>query len=95
MTEECKKLESSKKDQESLSKRVNMKVDTKSDKEEKEFKTLLEKHQILEVDKITLTQNIEELDTKKKDALEKCWLEVNAELWTHLFHIITRCFCKN
>ena len=68
-----------KKYQENLSKRVNMKVEAMSDKVEKEYKTLLEKRMILETDKHTLNSNIEELDKKKKEALDKCWVEVNKD----------------
>ena len=54
-----------------------MKVEAMSDKVEKEYKSLLEKRHILEHDKVTLNVNIEELDKKKKEALDKCWKEVN------------------
>jgi len=71
-----------------------MKVDTMSDKVEKEFKSLLEKRSILEVDKITLTQNIEELDKKKKEALEKCWLEVNVNFGRIFSTLLPGAFAK-
>jgi len=66
-----------------------MKVETMSDKVEKEFKLLLEKRTILEADKLTLNSNIEELDKKKKEALEKCWREVNenfGKIFSTLLH---------
>lgn len=50
-----------------------------SEKVEKEFRTLLEKRTILETDKNTLNNNMDELDKKKKDALEACWVEVNKD----------------
>jgi structural maintenance of chromosome 2 len=94
MNEERKKLEGLKKEQDGLSKRVNMKVETMSDKVEKEFKSLLEKRSILETDKMTLVQNIEELDKKKKEALEKCWSEVNANFGRIFSTLLHGAFAK-
>ena len=84
MAEKRKDLEEAKKNEEHLSKHVNMKVETMSDKVEKEFKSLKEKKEQLEKDKNTLNQNIDELDKKKKEALEKCWVEVN-DNFGHIF----------
>ena len=64
-------------EQQNLQKRVNLKVEAMSDKVEKEFKDLIEKRVILEQDKVTLNVNMEELDKKKREALEKCYLSVN------------------
>lgn len=75
--EEKNRHENLKKDQDNLSKRVNMKVEAMSDKVEKEYKALLEKKHILENDKVTLNHNMEELDKKKKEALDSCWKQVN------------------
>ena len=60
-------------DQNNLKKKVNMNVEAMSDKVEKEYKQLIEKRDILETDKLTILQNIEELDKKKKKTLQKCF----------------------
>jgi len=57
-----------------------MNVEAMSDKVEKEYKTLIEKKNILETDKHTLNSNIDELDKKKKkEALETCFVAVNKD----------------
>ena len=48
--------------QNNLKKKINMKVEAMSDKVEKEYKALIEKRDILETDKLTIIQNIEQLD---------------------------------
>jgi chromosome segregation ATPase len=48
-----------------------------SEKVEKDYIQLNEKRQILENDKILLFKNMDELDKKKKETLEKCYLQVN------------------
>lgn len=45
-----------------------------SDKVEKDFKTLISKKEILEKDRTLLVANIDELDKKKTETLEKCYL---------------------
>ena len=77
------------KDQDNLQKRVNMKVEAMSDKVETEFKTLLEKKDILQNDKTTLNVSMTELDKKKKEALERCFKEVNVtfgRIFSSLLH---------
>lgn len=80
--------------QENLSKRVNMKVEAMSDKVEKEYKTLLEKRHILETDKNTLNNNMDELDKKKKEALETCWVEVNKDFGKIFATLLHGAFAK-
>ena len=58
-------------------KQVNFKVEAMSEKVEKDYIQLNEKRQILENDKILLFKNMDELDKKKKETLEKCYLQVN------------------
>ncbi|KAL4472622.1 hypothetical protein ABPG74_018571 [Tetrahymena malaccensis] len=58
-------------------KQVNFKVEAMSEKVEKDYQQLNEKRQILENDKILLFKNMDELDKKKQETLEKCYLEVN------------------
>jgi len=48
-----------------------------SEKVEKDFKSLIEKREILDKDKSLLNHSIEELDKKKTETLEKCYLSVN------------------
>jgi len=54
-----------------------MKVESMYEKVEKEFTSLEKRRDILNKDKVTLDLNITELDIKKKEALEKCYIVVN------------------
>lgn len=83
-----------KKEQEAMAKRVNMKVEAMSDKVENEFKSLIEKRQILINDKSTLYTNIEELDKKKKEALETCLSEVNKNFGKIFSSLLPGAFAK-
>ena len=66
-----------KQDQHGLQKRVNQKVEAMYDKVEKEFKSLIEKRETIKVDKDTLNNGMVDLDEKRKEAVEKCYLGVN------------------
>ena len=71
-----------------------MKVEAMSDKVEKEYKTLLEKRMILETDKHTLNSNIDELDKKKKEALETCYVAVNKDFGKIFSTLLHGAFAK-
>ena len=66
-----------KQEQQNLQKRVNLKVEAMSDKVERKYIDLMEKRKILAEDKIILNLNMDELDKKKQEALEKCYLTVS------------------
>jgi len=91
---EKNRFDNLKKYQDSLSKRVNMKVEAMSDKVEKEYKTLLEKRMILETDKHTLNSNIDELDKKKQEALDTCWVAVNKDFGKIFSTLLPGAFAK-
>ncbi len=65
-----------------------------SDKVEKEYKTLLEKRMILETDKHTLNSNIDELDKKKQEALDTCWVAVNKDFGKIFGTLLPGAFAK-
>lgn len=92
--EKEKKYFQMKQEQQNLQKRVNLKVEAMSEKVEKEYKDLVEKRQILEKDKITLNVNMEELDKKKTEALEKCYLCVNEHFGKIFSTLLPGCFAK-
>lgn len=73
---------------------MNLKVEAMSEKVEKEFKDLIEKRSILEQDKITLNGNMDELDKKKKEALEKCYLSVNENFGKIFSTLLPGAFAK-
>lgn len=81
-------------EQQNLQKRVNLKVEAMSDKVEKEYKDLIEKRIILEQDKTTLNVNMEELDKKKREALEKCYLSVNEHFGNIFSTLLPGTFAK-
>lgn len=83
-----------KQDQQNLQKRVNLKVEAMSEKVEKEFKDLIDKRLILESDKVTLNVNMEELDKKKQEALEKCYLCVNEHFGKIFSTLLPGAFAK-
>ena len=65
-----------------------------SEKVEKEFKDLIEKRVILEQDKLTLNVNMDELDKKKQEALEKCYLCVNEHFGKIFSTLLPGAFAK-
>ncbi|KAL6061697.1 Structural maintenance of chromosomes protein 2 [Balamuthia mandrillaris] len=65
--------------QDSLKKRLNTKVMNMYEKAEEEYTELTKKKAQIEKDKKKLMEVIEELDTKKIEALEKTWTKVNKD----------------
>ena len=69
--EECKKLIKLQEDNANLKRKVNMKVETIADQYDKEYSNLIKKKEIIVKDKMNIQKAIEELDKKRKEALEK------------------------
>ena len=69
--EECKKLIKLQEDNANLKRKVNMKVETIADQYDKEYSNLIKKKEIIMKDKMNIQKAIEELDKKRKEALEK------------------------
>jgi len=63
-----------------LKRKVNMKVDLLADQYENEYKSLVEKREIIIKDKNNIEKAILELDIKRKDALEDIFTHVNVNL---------------
>lgn len=64
----------------SLSKRVNKKVMQMFEKAEQEYNELKRKKDVVENDKRKIEQVMEELDEKKREALQTTWKKVNADM---------------
>ena len=69
--EECKKLVRLQEDNAVLKRKVNMKVESMADQYDKEYSNLIKKKEIIIKDKLNIQKAIEELDKKRKEALEK------------------------
>ena len=69
--EEYKKLEKLKEDNSILKRKVNMKVESMADQYDKEYSNLIKKKDIIFKDKLNIQRAIEDLDKKRKEALEK------------------------
>ncbi len=69
--EECKKLVRLQEDNAVLKRKVNMKVESIADQYDKEYSNLIKKKEIIMKDKLNIQKAIEELDKKRKEALEK------------------------
>ena len=69
--EECKKLVKLQEDNAILKRKVNMKVESMADQYDKEYSNLIKKKEIILKDKLNIQKAIEELDKKRKEALEK------------------------
>ena len=69
--EECKKLVKLQEDNAVLKRKVNMKVESMADQYDKEYSNLIKKKEIIIKDKLNIQKAIEELDKKRKEALEK------------------------
>ena len=69
--EECKKLVRLQEDNAVLKRKVNMKVESLADQYDKEYSNLMKKKEIIIKDKLNIQKAIEELDKKRKEALEK------------------------
>jgi len=63
-----------------LKRKVNMKVEVMADQYEKEYKSLIEKKQILLENKTQIQKAIDELDEKRKIAIEEIFSSVNKNL---------------
>ncbi len=74
-----KRLKVLKNDQDKLSKKINKKVMGMIENAEAEYKDLTHKKETILKDKEKIESVIEELDTKKKQALEKTWKQVNKD----------------
>lgn len=64
----------------SLSKRVNKKVMQMFEKAEQEYNELKRKKDVVENDKRKIEQVMDELDEKKREALQTTWKKVNADM---------------
>ena len=69
--EEYKKLVKLQEDNAVLKRKVNMKVESMADQYDKEYTNLIKKKEIIIKDKVNIQKAIEELDKKRKEALEK------------------------
>ena len=69
--EETKKLVKLQEDNAVLKRKVNMKVESMADQYDKEYTNLIKKKEIIIKDKLNIQKAIEELDKKRKEALEK------------------------
>ena len=69
--EEYKKLVKLQEDNAVLKRKVNMKVESMADQYDKEYSNLIKKKEIIIKDKLNIQKAIEELDKKRKEALEK------------------------
>ena len=69
--EECRKLVKLQEDNAILKRKVNMKVESMADQYDKEYTNLIKKKEIIIKDKVNIQKAIEELDKKRKEALEK------------------------
>jgi structural maintenance of chromosome 2 len=70
-------LEKLKEENEILKRKVNMKVDTMTDKSEKLYEDLINRKEILMKDKIKIEKAIMELDEKRKEALTQIYEHTN------------------
>lgn len=77
MEAERQKYERIKKQQDYLYKRVNPKIEAICDKINREYNSLIERRKTLNVDKSQLKRSIDELDRKRKESLEECFVKVN------------------
>lgn len=68
-----------KKEQDLISRKINKKVVGMIEKAEQEYQSLMTKRAIIEKDKEKITFVIEELDTKKDEALQTTWRKVNKD----------------
>ena len=69
--EECKKIVKLQEDNAILKRKVNMKVESMADQYDKEYSNLIKKKEIIIKDKLNIQKAIEELDKKRKEALDK------------------------
>ena len=74
-----KELESLLAEQEKSGKMINKKVEGMFERAEEEFNQVVNKKRIIENDKAKIERVIEELDTKKNQALKNTWAKVNRD----------------
>ena len=77
---EYEKLSKLKEDNAVLKRKVNMKVEVMADQYEKNYNDLVKKKEIILKDKQNIQKAIDELDKKRKDALERIYSEVNKNI---------------
>lgn len=77
---EYEKLSKLKEENAILKRKVNMKVDVMADQYEKEYNDLVKKKEIILKDKVNIQNAIDELDKKRKDALEDIYEKVNKSI---------------
>jgi structural maintenance of chromosome 2 len=78
--EEYEKLSKLKEENAVLRRKVNMKVDIMADQYEKEYNDLIKKKEIIMKDKTNIEKAINELDEKRKEALNDIYSHVNKNL---------------
>ena len=77
---EVKKLNRLKEENNNLKHKVNMKVETMAETYDKEYDNLVKKKEIIMKDKRNIQKAIEELDKKRKEALEKVFVKASESL---------------
>ena len=77
---EYKRYQTLKEENERLKRKVNMKAETMSEQYEKQYTDLIKKREIINKDKINIQKAIDELDQKRKIALEEIFEQVNTNL---------------
>ena len=77
---EYKRYQTLKEENEILKRKVNMKAETMSEQYEKQYNDLIKKREIINKDKINIQKAIDELDEKRKIALEEIFIQVNNNL---------------
>jgi structural maintenance of chromosome 2 len=77
---EYKRYQTLKEENEILKRKVNMKAETMSEQYEKQYTDLIKKREIINKDKINIQKAIDELDQKRKIALEEIFEQVNTNL---------------
>ena len=77
---EYEKLSKLKEENAILKRKVNMKVDIMADQYEKEYNDLVKKKEIIVKDKQNIQNAIDELDKKRKDALNDIYAQVNKSI---------------
>eukprot|EP00826_Nyctotherus_ovalis_P036762 TRINITY_DN3288_c0_g2_i1.p1 TRINITY_DN3288_c0_g2~~TRINITY_DN3288_c0_g2_i1.p1 ORF type:complete len:373 (-),score=107.95 TRINITY_DN3288_c0_g2_i1:46-1164(-) len=75
------------KEMDKLKKMININIDEIGDAIEKQYNSLIEKKKIVQKDKERLLKTIEELDSKKKIALNEVWEKVNTD-FGNIFHTL-------
>lgn len=77
---EVKRLNKLKDENNNLKHKVNMKVESMADQYDKEYSNLVKRKEIIMKDKINIQKAIEDLDKKRKEALEKVFIKASESL---------------